>query len=38
MKVPPEMQPQLRDWMVANIGVAEFPRLVTYGAFNASTF
>jgi hypothetical protein len=38
MKVPPEMQPQLRDWMVANIGVAEFPRLVTYSTYSASMF
>jgi hypothetical protein len=35
MKVPPERQPQLRDWMVANLGVAELPRLVTH---SASTF
>lgn len=35
MNVPPERQPQLRDWMVANLGVAELPRLV---AHRASTF
>jgi hypothetical protein len=29
MKVPLDRQPQLRDWMVANLGVAEFPRLIS---------
>jgi hypothetical protein len=30
MKVPFERQHQLRDWMVANLGVAELPRLVRH--------
>lgn len=29
MKIPLDRQPQLRDWIVANLGVAEFPRLVS---------
>jgi hypothetical protein len=29
MKVPLDRQPQLMEWMVANLGVAEFPRLVS---------
>lgn len=34
MAVPLDRQPELRDWMVANLGVAEFPRLVPHNDSN----
>jgi hypothetical protein len=30
LAVPPDMQPKLRAWMVANLGVADIPRMVSY--------